>query len=138
MKSRTSYHAKDDCQSKMKISLDNGTASYRITAYSPGRIMINEEVIESAIILSARGFRPWPAESIATLTESLMSIALEEQPDILLLGTGQRQQFPSPAIMKPVAEAGTGLEVMDTAAACRTYNVLMSEDRHVVAALLPA
>lgn len=121
----------------MKISLDNGTGSYRITAYSPGRITINEEVIESAVILSANGFRPWQVESIDTLTASLMMLALEDRPDILLLGTGQIQQFPSPAIMKPIAAAGTGLEVMDTAAACRTYNVLMSEDRHVVAALLP-
>lgn len=121
----------------MKISLDNGSGNYRITAYSPGRITINEEIVESAIILSATGFRLWQVESIETLTESLMMAALEEQPDILLLGTGLIQQFPSPAIMKPVAAAGTGLEVMDTAAACRTYNVLMSEDRHVVAALLP-
>ena len=61
---------------------------------------------------------------------------LLQKPDILLLGTGEKQQFLAPRLMKPVAEAGTGLEVMDTAAACRTYNVLMAEDRHVVAALI--
>jgi uncharacterized protein len=120
----------------MKISLDNGTADYRITAYEPGSIKINEEIIESAVIISARGYRLWDAQSMDTLTETLLIIALEEKPDILLLGTGERQQFPAPQLMKPVAESGTGLEVMDTAAACRTYNILMSEDRHVVAALL--
>ena len=120
----------------MKISLDNGTADYRITAYEPGSIKINEEIIESAVIISASGYRLWEAQSMDTLTEALLIIALEEKPDILLLGTGERQQFPAPQLMKPVAESGTGLEVMDTAAACRTYNILMSEDRHVVAALL--
>ncbi|MCW8963206.1 MAG: Mth938-like domain-containing protein [Gammaproteobacteria bacterium] len=121
----------------MKISLDNGTADYRITAYEPGSITINEEIIETAVIVHAGGFRLWQAESIESLTEALILTALEDKPDILLLGTGIRQQFPAPALMKPVAESGTGLEVMDTAAACRTYNILISEDRHVVAALLP-
>ena len=121
----------------MKISLDNTAADYRITAYAPGSITINEQVIESAIIVNARGYRLWDAVSIEGLTEALIMMALEDKPDILLLGTGVRQQFPAPDLMRPVAEAGTGLEVMDTAAACRTYNVLLSEERHVVAALLP-
>jgi len=120
----------------MKISLDNGTADYRITAYEPGSITINEEIIRSAVIISASGYRLWEAESVDSLTEALLMAALEEKPDILLLGTGERQQFPAPTLMKPVAESGSGLEVMDTAAACRTYNILTSEDRHVVAALL--
>lgn len=121
----------------MKISLDNGTAGYRITAYEPGSIKINQEIIKSAVIISATGYRLWEAQSMDTLTEALLIMALEEKPDILLLGTGVRQQFPAPQLMKPVAESGTGLEVMDTAAACRTYNILISEDRHVVAALFP-
>jgi len=120
----------------MKISLDNGTADYRITAYEPGSIRINEEMIESAVIISATGYRLWQADTVESLTEALLITALEEKPDILLLGTGERQQFPAPSLMKPIAESGTGLEVMDTAAACRTYNILMAEDRHVVAALL--
>jgi len=120
----------------MKISLENSNADYRITAYEAGIIKINEESIESAVILSANGYQLWEAQSIATLTEELLMMALVEKPDILLLGTGETQQFPAPHLMKPVVEAGTGLEVMDTAAACRTYNILLSEDRHVVAALL--
>ena len=120
----------------MKISLDNGTGGTRITAYEAGSIKINDEIIDTAVIISVDGFRPWLAQSVETLTEELLSMALEDRPDILILGTGERQCFPSPQLMKPVAEAGTGLEVMDTAAACRTYNILMSEDRHVVAALM--
>ena len=120
----------------MKISLDNGTGGTRITAYEAGSIKINNETIETAVIVSATGFAPWAAESVETLTEELIALALRDSPDILILGTGEQQSFPHPRLMKPVAEAGTGLEVMDTAAACRTYNILMSEDRHVVAALI--
>ena len=120
----------------MKISLDNGTGSTRITAYQAGSIKINDEIIETAVIVSADGYRPWLAQTVETLTEELLTLALQDSPDILILGTGERQCFLTPQLMKPVAEAGTGLEVMDTAAACRTYNILMSEDRHVVAALM--
>jgi uncharacterized protein len=120
----------------MKISLDTGTGATRITAYEDGSITINDETVHSAVIVHADGYRLWAAEAIDSLTEELLIFALQDKPDILLLGTGVKQHFPSPHLMKPVAESGAGLEVMDTAAACRTYNILMSEDRHVVAALL--
>jgi uncharacterized protein len=120
----------------MKISLDNATRGTRITAYEHGSIIINDQIIESAVIVHADGYRLWAAETVATLTEELLMAALQEKPDILLLGTGEKQCFPTPQLMKPIAESGAGMEVMDTAAACRTYNILMSEDRHVVAALL--
>lgn len=120
----------------MKISLDTGTGATRITAYESGKITINDETVRSSVIVHADGFRLWEAESIETLTEELLLAALQEKPDILLLGTGGSHSFPAPQLMKPIAEHGAGLEVMDTAAACRTYNILMSEDRHVVAALL--
>lgn len=60
------------------------------------------------------------------------------KPEVLLLGTGARQRFPSPAVLRPLLQAGIGVEVMDTQAAARTYNILMAEGRRVVAALLPA
>jgi uncharacterized protein len=120
----------------MKISLDTGSGDTRITAYERGKITINDEIIDSAVIVHAEGYRLWDAESIETMTEELLLAALQDKPDILLLGTGETQCFPASNLMKPIAEYGTGLEVMDTAAACRTYNILLSEDRHVVAALL--
>jgi uncharacterized protein len=57
-------------------------------------------------------------------------------PELLILGTGRRQRFPRAELLAPLAEAGIGWEVMDTGAACRTYNILMSEGRNVAAALL--
>jgi uncharacterized protein len=58
------------------------------------------------------------------------------EPEIVLLGTGRRQQFPHPRLTQALLEQGVGVEVMDTAAACRTYNVIMLEGRRVAAALL--
>jgi uncharacterized protein len=56
--------------------------------------------------------------------------------DVLLLGTGRRQRFPAPALLRPLIESGRGYEIMDTAAACRTYNILVAEGRIVLAALI--
>lgn len=120
----------------MKISLDNGDAAYRITAYAPGSITINEEIIETAVIVSATGYAPWPVESMVALTMEHLQIATAEKPDILLLGTGKQQHFPAHALIQSVAATGCSLEAMDTAAACRTYNILIAEERRVAAALL--
>ena len=62
--------------------------------------------------------------------------ALDFQPEILLFGTGTSQQFPALSLMTEIMQAGTAIEVMETAAACRTFNVLISENRSVIAALL--
>lgn len=121
----------------MKILLDNNTTDYRITAYGPGSITINEEIIKTPVIIHAGGFRLWQTDPVDTLTEKLILATLEDKPNILLLGTGAQQKFPDPELIKPIIESGTGFEVMDTAAACRTYNLLVSEGRHVVATLLP-
>ena len=59
------------------------------------------------------------------------------RPEVILLGTGNRLQFPHPRLTQPLQQAGIGLEAMDTVAACRTYNILMAEGRQVLAALLP-
>ena len=60
----------------------------------------------------------------------------EQAPEIVILGTGARQQFPAPALLRPLLERGIGVEVMDTGAACRTYNIVVAEGRQVIAALL--
>jgi len=67
--------------------------------------------------------------------DHLMVLASLNSP-IVLLGTGQRQQFPSPAVLRPLLERRIGVEVMDSFAACRTYNILMAEGRDVVAAII--
>jgi len=121
----------------MKLHLDRGTATYRIAGYGRGYITVNEERLSgSALVMPERLVRDWPPQHIAELTAAHMSELLSYEPEIVLLGTGARQRFPEGELLEPLAERGVGVEVMDTAAACRTYNILMSEDRVVVAALL--
>lgn len=122
----------------MKMIRENGDAlAYRIQGYAPGRITVNEWVIEtSAIVTPDKLLRDWPPSHFEDLNRTHMDAIIELAPEIVLLGTGQRQQFPSRNIMLSLLERGIGLEVMDTPSACRTYNILMPEGRRVVAALI--
>ena len=91
-----------------------------------------------ALLLSAETLvADWPPQSLDSVLEQHWDAVLELDPEVVLVGTGKRQQFPAPAVLAPFYRAGVGVEVMTTEAACRTYNVLASEDRRVVAALLP-
>lgn len=123
------------CQRKMKITLDNGSAKYRIIAYESGSIRINDETILDSIIVSPEKTELWDIENMDSLAQHHFEHLLTYEPEILILGTGSKQCFPPSNLLAPLLQAGIGLEVMSTAAACRTYNILMSEDRNVVAAL---
>lgn len=121
----------------MKISLDTGSASHRIRAYGEGSITINEDVYTSDVIVMPETIvTEWTSATVAELTTADLEVLDAYAPEIVLLGTGRRQRFPSARLMADLSRKGVGLEAMDTAAACRTYNVLMSEDRRVAAALL--
>ena len=121
----------------MKISLDTGTASYLIKAYSTGSIQVNETVYtEPLIVMPESLVTDWGAAPVKELSAGHFDALNEYAPEILLLGTGAVQTFPPARLMADLSRRGMGLEVMDTAAACRTFNVLMSEDRRVAAALL--
>jgi uncharacterized protein len=78
----------------------------------------------------------WTGQSFEALTETDFSYFLALQPDVLLIGTGSQHRFAHPRLYRALADAGIGVEFMDTPAACRTYNILMAEDRKVVAAIL--
>lgn len=78
----------------------------------------------------------WPPQVFEDITLEHLEPALALEPEILIIGTGPSLQFPEARIMAEIQQHGIGLEVLDTAAACRTYNVLVSENRNVVAALL--
>ncbi len=100
----------------------------------------NGEVRRSSFVLSVDGsLQDWPASDARALIESDLAAVLTEQPDVFLLGTGPRQVFPSAAVMAACLSRRIGIEVMDNAAAARTFNVLSSEGRKVMLAmLLPA
>ena len=121
----------------MKIHLETGAGANIIRAYGVGLITINEQTYaRSLVLMPDRILDPWGPARVAELgLQDFMQIA-ELRPELVLLGTGLRQRFPDPAMTRPLIEARIGMEVMDTAAACRTYNILMGEGRRVAAALM--
>ena len=121
----------------MKIHLESGVGQNLIRAYATGRITINDDVLtRSVIVTPQRLIKDWPPTSFAQLLAEHFKIIADLQPEVVILGTGARLQFPAPHLTRALVEAKIGLEVMDTGAACRTYNILMSDSRRVAAALL--
>ncbi|NOZ10631.1 MAG: Xcc1710-like domain-containing protein [Gammaproteobacteria bacterium] len=119
----------------MKINLDKGHGN-RIRHYAPGQITINDQVVTtSTVVLADRTYTDWAPASMADLKAAHLATIADMGPEILLLGTGASLCFPQPALMAVLMERGIGLEVMDTPAACRTFNILMEDRRNVAAAL---
>ena len=121
----------------MKLNLDTGTASNSIRNYGIGQITVNETEYRCDFIVMPESIIPdWHSAPVADLTADHFEPLFNQDREIVLLGTGRDQRFPNPRLIAELGRQGIGLEVMDTAAACRTYNVLMSEDRRVAAALM--
>lgn len=113
------------------------TGRNSIQAYQPGQITINEQSYNQSLILSATEIiTPWPVTNIDDLSAEQMQAIVDQKPEVVLLGTGEKQQFPDIEIIGYFAQLGLGLEVMNTGAACRTFNILVAEDRQVVAAII--
>lgn len=111
-----------------------------IDSYGPGRFQVSGLGYDSALIVTPLETLVWPATAVEELTAELFDIllTLKEPPEILILGTGERTEFVPPSIRRMVKErVGLGFDIMDTGAACRTYNVLISEGRKVAVALFP-
>ncbi len=108
-----------------------------VTAQGEGWVRVGTQEYRSPIVLLAdaivEGFAP---EGFDALTEGDFTALLAHSPEVVLLGTGASLRFPHPRLTRALAEAGVGVEVMDTAAACRTFNILAADGRRVVAALL--
>ena len=98
--------------------------------------MINGVRHESSIVVLPERVLPWSAASFDRLSAEDFGFPSGLQAEIVLLGTGPRQRFPHPRLTAPLTRAGVGVEVMDLQAACRTYNILVADERKVAAALL--
>ena len=120
----------------MKLHASGPTTYNTITGYGDDYVLVNSERHQSSLIVMAEQVMPWDAAGFDSLSRESFLALKSLQVDILLLGTGPRQRFPHPRLTAPLAEAGIGLEVMDFQAACRTYNILVAEERKVAAALL--
>ena len=121
----------------MKLQLDQTAGINLITGYGTDHVLINKERHDgNVVILPERLVEGWAPGGFAGLVEADFAALAPLGADIVLIGTGARQRFPKPALLRPLIDARVGFEVMDLAAACRTYNILASESRAVAVALL--
>jgi uncharacterized protein len=121
----------------MQLSRETNSALYQIQGYAEGSITINGKLYtESLLITNNQLLCPWGPSSVASLTTQHFQALLGYEPELVLLGTGKTLTFPPKEVFQALTQAYIGVEVMDTSAACRTYTLLASEGRGVVAALL--
>lgn len=121
----------------MKLQLERPEGLNTVTAYGDGYVSVNGiRHLCNLAVLPERLIPEWTQATFATLRVEDFELLAALDAEIVLVGTGNRLRFPAPELMRPVARAGKGLEVMDLPAACRTYNVLMGEGRKVAVGLL--
>lgn len=121
----------------VKFQLENPAGLNRFTAHGAGYVAVNDKRYECSLIVTpSRVIEDWGTVRFAGLATEHFEFLLMLAPAIVLLGTGSTLRFPHPTLSRCLAQAGVGLEVMDSAAACRTYNILSGEGRNVVAAVL--
>jgi uncharacterized protein len=108
-----------------------------ITGYGPGWVGVNGEKIVNSVILSSTGERiDWDLRSFEDLSPEHFERLAGVEAEVIIFGSGTRIRFPKAAWLRPLIERRVGVETMDTAAACRTYNILAQEGRSVAVALL--
>jgi uncharacterized protein len=121
----------------MKLHQDNPYALNRIRGYGPAEIRVNDTAYHQSLIVAAQALElDGLPHSLAQFKVQHLERLLAHGPEIILLGTGPRLVFPPRELLLGAQARGVGIEVMDTGAACRTFNVLLAEDRMVVALLL--
>jgi uncharacterized protein len=119
------------------LDLDNNQSQYQIRGYKPGSIRVNDQVITSSIIITPNQLiENWQPRTFQELSADSLQALIALKPDILLLGTGSTLIFPALEIYGHLINLGIGVEIMDTGAACRTFNALSAENRNVAAALI--
>ena len=121
----------------MKLQPDRISGVNAVTGVIPGAVRINGQTYTASLVLPWQGdIQPWSCGAFTELHATHFERLLALSPELVIFGSGLRLRFAAPALLRPLIERGIGVETMDTAAACRTYNVLASEGRSVVAALL--
>ena len=121
----------------MKLTDDRIAGINLVRSYDPGVLRIGDTALHRSCLIKAdRLVADWRPQTIEELRVEDLDAVFALEPEIVVLGSGTRQRFPDTALLAAVLSRGIGCEVMDTGAACRTYNILASEDRKVVAALL--
>ena len=120
----------------MKLNFEQNPNLNLITGYGADHVLINKVRHDGNLILTRERVIPWPAAGVEQLGADDFAAVRDLKPEVVIVGTGTRQRFPAPQVLRPLIEANIGYEIMDLAAACRTYNILATEGRAVVAALV--
>ncbi|WP_062311257.1 Mth938-like domain-containing protein [Polynucleobacter sinensis] len=121
----------------MKLQSDPHSGANTITGYGDGYVEINKTPYSHAVLLSSDGeIQQWSVKSFDDLAMAHFSQMAALKPELIIIGTGIRQRFPRPELLKTLIEAKIGFEVMNSQAACRTYNILVGEGRQVLLALI--
>ena len=121
----------------LKLHLSKPAEKNTFTGYGPGYVVVNKKRYENSLITMPDNIiENWQVLTVEQLSEEHFELLIPYQPEIILLGTGATLRFPSSVVTKKLLKLKIGVEVMDTNAACRTYNILMAEGRNVVAALI--
>lgn len=108
-----------------------------ISSYTPGKIGIGENAYENSLLITPAGeVLTWPIQHLDQLTESYCQEIVAYQPEIVIIGTGAIHHLPNLTVIHYFTNHKIGIEIMSTNAACRTYNVLTLEGRHVLAGLI--
>lgn len=121
----------------MKFQPETAPGTNVITRQEPGRVWVGTVAFDTSVLVPWSG-EPlaWGPASAALLTAADFERIAALAPEVVIFGSGAKLRFPHPSLLRPLIERRIGVETMDTAAACRTYNVLAGERRSVVAALL--
>lgn len=120
----------------MKLNLADTRNSHAFTAYGAGYLSVNGTRYEHPLLVfTDQPPRAWPVGDFPALSAADAGQLLENRPEIIIFGTGPAHLPPGPELLRALAGAGTGFEIMSTAAACRTFNILASEGRRVIAAM---
>lgn len=123
----------------MKLHLAATPGRNQFTGYGEGYVAINNQRYECAIVVTPEAVhQSWHVAGFDDIQAAHLQFVLSLKPEIVILGTGARQRFLRAELMREFAAAQVGVEIMETRAACRTYNILMAEGRAVVAAVLVA
>ena len=121
----------------MKLQADRIEGQNAIARHGPDGVIVNGVEHRSSVLVPASGgVVAWAVDDFAALTEAHFEAVAALAPELVIFGSGSRIRFPHPSLLRPLISRRIGIETMDTAAACRTYNVLLAEGRAVVAALL--
>lgn len=121
----------------MKLHATVIPSSNTFNAYGDGWVEVNAARVDrSVVVFPDRPVLDWPVAGFDALDEAAFRFIADQDPELVVFGSGARLRFPHPRLLAPLTGRGIGVETMDVHAACRTYNILMAEGRRVAAALL--